>query len=1538
MKSHLSDDVIARAGRNVLTVPPTFSTNARYTLFSKLHHRNVMKDLKCLDRRTFTLQSFAAASTWHHNVLYVAAHSRRSGESVASFHISSIDVRTGAETAIVDINSVLLSALGDGSLSQVRDFTYLADGGAAVNDEPALCLVTAGGDLFLISLAQDESGTLISAPPQIMGSVEQGVLAARWSPDEETLVLIVPVENGACTSTEPQPEKLLVMSRDFEVLDEKIIREQDRGEDRVSVGWGSKATQFHGLAGKIAAQVTDDAERDSPSVSPVTPLPDDDGLPHISWRSDCSFFSVSSLEEVETGIRRMIRIFDRSGSLTAVSDDGEVGLSHTVAMKPTGNIIATSQRFHPNASRAAGTYAKGRKHRHDIVFLERNGLRRGSFSLREEAGARVDGGLGGITEPPLPDKDAKKQLANDNGWVNSHQIVDIQWNCDASALAVWLRRLPSKTDIAPSDVVQIWTMGNWHWYLKQELRTASGSMLRTFHWHPDRSLQILLLSNEASPFATCSVLEVWAFSQLTASQSLSGLYSLSAGVAVTDGSVQRVTFFDQQTVPPPMCSCVLPTTQTSVWRSDLADLDSWPLDEGEANGGFTPSDKSWAEIALKSKDTKERMVSFLALLHPAGQVIYLYAFSFFSPKTAPSVSYLGTLHGPADVDARSIVLHAWSDPEDGSACIGVAALGRAVNGTRRLWWQASRIPVNVFDREQRMALAPYASSHRDLTQLASSTASILVVNRGHIGPAAVCIHHSTGVIESAFPSPAETEEHAAPLADLCEFCPSLQVGKAFEDSNSGYVIGLTSAGSLICSSLSGECESFARKTLARDVTSFAVSPPFLIWTNTIHEARFLSLKSLVSPIASMVPDVVSLDRRVERGSKIVTTIPRQMAIVLQMPRGNLERIFPRCMVLHRVRKELDARRYLTAFLHCRAHRVDLNVLYDHKPESFLSDVGEFVQQVNNVDHLNLFLSSLRNEDVTQTLYQPLEDQKSGSAVSELGSKVNKLCAAFITELAALNDNRRWVNSILTAHVKKTPADYEPALLMLKDLKDSDPQLVDSAIEYIIFLAPFDSLFNVALGMYDLTLALMIAQHSKKKDPREYLPFLRELRAVEPEQRCRFRIDDHLGRHGKALGWLAQLPSDGNEETFEMALEYMRRYRLFAEALQAWAAEPRKWRRAQGIYGEYLLGRQKWTDAAVAFQLAGDISQALTAFQSAGAWQEAFALALVENRPTTEIISLANTMASRLESTARHSEAARVKLEYGQDIEGALDSYGKANDITECRRICAAYKRLDLLETHVKPAALQAQSMIVEDVALMKDQLGKQMSRLKELQVKKEEQPAIFYGEDHARLDNIDLLSDASTQITQFTRYTKAPSHVGTLSSISVSSHGTGGTNKKVEMKMRKKEEKKKASGKKGSVYEEDYLYESMQQLIRERLGEVQEEASKILPNLAVFGPTHRKAAWMLHRSLDDFEKAAEQAIKELSVVSQQAGVAADEARIAALTSSNANLAAPTIGLLELLAGSTWLDKAAQRPKMEMAQKKWRSEMLETTMGRRDVTT
>lgn len=65
------------------------------------------------------------------------------------------------------------------------------------------------------------------------------------------------------------------------------------------------------------------------------------------------------------------------------------------------------------------------------------------------------------------------------------------------------------------------------------------------------------------------------------------------------------------------------------------------------------------------------------------------------------------------------------------------------------------------------------------------------------------------------------------------------------------------------------------------------------------------------------------------------------------------------MVVAGIRNLIDQLKYAQAFSYCRTQRVDMNILYDHKPEQFLANVGWFLDQLREASYIDLFLSSLR---------------------------------------------------------------------------------------------------------------------------------------------------------------------------------------------------------------------------------------------------------------------------------------------------------------------------------------------------------------------------------------------------------------------------------------------------------------------------------------------------------------------------------------------------------------------------------------------------
>lgn len=94
---------------------------------------------------------------------------------------------------------------------------------------------------------------------------------------------------------------------------------------------------------------------------------------------------------------------------------------------------------------------------------------------------------------------------------------------------------------------------------------------------------------------------------------------------------------------------------------------------------------------------------------------------------------------------------------------------------------------------------------------------------------------------------------------------------------------------------------------------------------------------------------------------------------------------------------------------------------------------------------------------------------------------------------------QYIQSILSTYVKSTPPDLESALQLLADIKrkltkrtatnhnsltfftfiETSVSKAEEALAYTIFLCDADSLYNVALGMYNFSLVLMVAQQAQK---------------------------------------------------------------------------------------------------------------------------------------------------------------------------------------------------------------------------------------------------------------------------------------------------------------------------------------------------------------------------------------------------------------------------------------------------------------------------
>lgn len=188
----------------------------------------------------------------------------------------------------------------------------------------------------------------------------------------------------------------------------------------VNVGWGAQETQFHGSIGKAGRDAVAGLPAASALSQPGTSLQPpaastntDDQTIRISWRGDGAFFVVSATFGVRQSndLQRRLRFYSRTAVLQATSE-ATPGLEGSLAWQPSGSIIAAS------ALQSS-----------QIVFFERNGLRRYEFFLKEER----------------PEYDTV--------------VKRLSWNADSTILAVHLERRGLQ-DYGKRHCIQLWRRSN----------------------------------------------------------------------------------------------------------------------------------------------------------------------------------------------------------------------------------------------------------------------------------------------------------------------------------------------------------------------------------------------------------------------------------------------------------------------------------------------------------------------------------------------------------------------------------------------------------------------------------------------------------------------------------------------------------------------------------------------------------------------------------------------------------------------------------------------------------------------------------------------------------------------------------------------------------------------------------------------------------------------------------------------------------------------------------------------------------------------
>lgn len=383
------------------------------------------------------------------------------------------------------------------------------------------------------------------------------------------------------------------------------------------------------------------------------------------------------------------------------------------------------------------------------------------------------------------------------------------------------------------------------------------------------------------------------------------------------------------------------------------------------------------------------------------------------------------------------------------------------------------------------------------------------------------------------------------------------------------VLGLSSLGKLYINA----CE------IAEAVTSFSVrfegpGGPFILYTSkyhTLHTVPLLPVLNPGNPLSSLLPGGALHDarqlrrfcqissssvglsklnaasgappiddifvRNIEEGAWLVSVPAGSEDVICQAPRGNLEVVRPRALVLYAVSNALDKDDISTAWFLSTVNRLDLNIMIDYRWPRALQYADRILEAIGSDIDAADFLCTLKPDNVCRgnSMYagvfeedrelhsqsnaadsdwNPLltADVRKGDEDLQFGeldikNKIGSFCSA-IRKAAEESDEKEQQSASLSGRWLRTRAmsysamgDLASALKLIKAIREaelrkgdmpsnrasegisyeegsSDSCTAEQAMKYLLINIGEEAIYCAALGCYELEVAYMAVTHSQ----------------------------------------------------------------------------------------------------------------------------------------------------------------------------------------------------------------------------------------------------------------------------------------------------------------------------------------------------------------------------------------------------------------------------------------------------------------------------
>lgn len=605
--------------------------------------------------------------------------------------------------------------------------------------------------------------------------------------------------------------------------------------------------------------------------------------------------------------------------------------------------------------------------------------------------------------------------------------------------------------------------------------------------------------------------------------------------------------------------------------------------------------------------------------------------------------------------------------------------------------------------------------------------------------------------------------------------------------------------------------------ISSDVGSFIISNRYLVYTKTDNSSPYDKLcfydlsQTHIQNSHNLIHSKDSYwIRAIEKNSRLVAVADEK--IIMEMPRGNLETINHRILTLHKVKELIETQSdYKEAFSIIRKNRMKSNVIVDIDFERFIANIstGSFVTTFISAGYLDLFVMGLDDSVVGDEMRYLFSESDIADKHERVGdivkgqSKVNFVCETIIQFLLNHESEANYKHEMVL-YSKKSPPELERGLNRIRYVKQTKGDVVNKKpphlnkdkhinkheasykeiLKYFCWLVDANQLYKFALALYDLELALMIAEFTQM-DPKEYLPYIEELRNITNEIDFKARVCSDMNRYDLAIEELAK----GTDIQKNQAITLVQEKHLYVKGVSVFNKDPIRRAQVAKLYGTYLYSIKNYKHAV--FWLSPTVdnkSKVMTCFERVMDWENGYQY--ISKHYPESLKDFCEKMLATYKKLKAYDIVAQIYVKLNHPVIDAIRSYILSRNYRKIRDMLmlegADMNLIDQVTTEVKICVSVEENRLVE----LKRNVVFWMDRLDVLQKLK----------IHARENNVELqgfdqsVSDATSVYSALT--------VEGSESFSVMT-GVSKFMKKKPKNLRKRKYKK------NSPFEEEWLVESL---------------------------------------------------------------------------------------------------------------------------------